>query len=80
MNFRLTNRRTSARAFTLVEILVSTALAGATGLILTSVLVTTMRLSGQNAVTNLSNYRARQTARGSQDVRRYLIASRQGRK
>jgi hypothetical protein len=41
--------------------LVSTALVGATGLILTSVLVTTMRLSGANAVTNISNYRSRQT-------------------
>lgn len=75
MNFRPTNRRTSARAFTLVEVLVSTGLVGATGLILTSMLVTTMKLSGENAVTNLSNYRARQTLDRLDDLVRFATST-----
>jgi prepilin-type N-terminal cleavage/methylation domain-containing protein len=60
MRSSLTKHRTDRRAFTLVELMISVALSAVAGMILLSVLVTTMSLCSQNAVTNLSNYRARQ--------------------
>lgn len=61
MNSSPISRRISAGGFTLVEMLVSTALVGMVGLMVLSVLTSTMKLSSQNAATNVSNYRARQT-------------------
>lgn len=61
MNSSPTSHQTSAYGFTLTELIVSTAVASVVGLMLMSVLVSTMKLSSQNLVTNISNYRARQT-------------------
>ena len=61
MSFSPTNHQTRAAGFTLVEMMVSAGLIGVVGLTAFSVLISTMKLSAQNAVTNLSNYRARQT-------------------
>jgi type II secretory pathway pseudopilin PulG len=58
MNFSLTNPGTSRRAFTLVEIMVAAVLVGAVGMIMLSVMITTMKLSTKNVVTNLSNHHA----------------------
>ncbi|MDR3402837.1 MAG: type II secretion system protein [Chthoniobacter sp.] len=71
MNSSLTKLRTSAQGFTLVEMMVSAALVGSVGLMILSVLVGTMTLSSQNVVTNLSNYRARQTLDRIGQVARY---------
>lgn len=57
----LTKRRTDARGFTLVELMVSMAVVGVVGLVMLSVMVSTMKLSSVNASTNISNYRTRQT-------------------
>jgi prepilin-type N-terminal cleavage/methylation domain-containing protein len=56
-----TNHQTSRAGFTLVELMVSVALCAIAGLILLAVLVSTMKLSSQNVVTNISSHRARQT-------------------
>jgi hypothetical protein len=51
--------------------MVSTALVGVASLILIGVLVSTMKLSSENAVTNISNYRARQTLDRLGEIVRY---------
>lgn len=61
MNSSRTSRRTSAWGFTLTELMVSTGLASVVGLTALSVMTSTMKLSTQNVVTNVSNVRARQT-------------------
>jgi type II secretory pathway pseudopilin PulG len=71
MNSLLTNPRTSRRAFTLVEIMVATVLVGAVGMIMFSVMITTMKLSTKNVVTNLSNHHARQTLDRIGEIVRY---------
>jgi hypothetical protein len=54
-----TNPKT--RGFTLVELLIAGGLASVVGLMTYGVMTSTMRLSAQNTVTNVSNFRARQT-------------------
>lgn len=54
-----TKQRT--KGFTLTELLVAGGLATAVSLMTFSVMTSTMRLSAQNTVTNVSNFRARQT-------------------
>ncbi len=54
-------RRTEARAFTLVELMVAVAVFTVVGVAVMSLLLTTLQLSSANLVTNMSNYRARQT-------------------
>jgi type II secretory pathway pseudopilin PulG len=71
MNSSLTNQRTSRRAFTLVEIMVATVLVGAVGMIMFSVMISTMKLSTKNVVTNLSNHHARQTLDRIGEIVRY---------
>lgn len=61
MNSSPIDRRTSAKGFTLVEMMVSTGLVGAIGLVAFSIMTSTLKLSAQNVVTNVSNYRSRQT-------------------
>ena len=61
INSSLTSPRTNARGFTLVELMVSMAVVGVVGLVMLSVMVSTMKLSSANAATNISNYRMRQT-------------------
>jgi hypothetical protein len=51
--------------------MVSTALVSAVGLMVFSVLTSTMKLSSQNVVTNVSNYRARQTLDRLGEIARY---------
>ncbi|HSI10460.1 MAG TPA: type II secretion system protein [Chthoniobacter sp.] len=59
------------RAFTLVEMMVATGLVGVASLAMISVMVSTMKLSSQNVVTNISNYRARQTLDRLGEIVRY---------
>lgn len=66
-----TKHQTDRRGFTLVEMMVSLSLLGVVFLIFTSVLVTTMKLSTQNAVTNISNYRVRQALDRLDEIVRY---------
>src|ERR1043165_1954744 len=61
MNFSPINHQTSRRGFTIVELVVSTALVSVVGLLMASIIVSTTKLSSQNVVTNISNYRTRQT-------------------
>lgn len=61
MNCSRTNHRTSRKGFTLTEVMVATGMASVVGLTAFSMLLSTMSLSTQNVVTNVSNYRARQT-------------------
>jgi type II secretory pathway pseudopilin PulG len=61
MNLLHTKRRTDCSGYTLAEVTVVALLLGLLSLIGMSLLVSTMKLSNQNAVTNLSNFRARQT-------------------
>ncbi len=56
-----TSRPIKGRGFTLAEMVVAMGLASFFGTLLISVLLTTMRLSSQNVVTNVSSFRARQT-------------------
>ena len=56
----LTKHRTDLRGFTLAELMVSMAVVGVVGLVMFSVMVSTMKLSTVNTATNLSNYRTRQ--------------------
>ena len=60
MNFSLISHRTSRRGFTLVEMMVATAIASVVALAVFSVLSSSMKLSTENAVTNCSSRRARQ--------------------
>lgn len=71
MNSLHTNLRINQRGFTLVEILVATVLVGAVGAILFSVMISTLKLSSKNAVTNVSNFRARQTLDRIGEIVRY---------
>src|SRR6476661_6994319 len=71
MNSSRTNRRIKTRGYTLVEISVATGLVGIVGLILYSTMSTTLRLSSENVVTNVSNYRARQTLDRIGEIVRY---------
>lgn len=57
--------------FTLVEMVISLAVLGVVFLILVSVLVTTMKLSIENADTNMSNYRVRQALDRLDEIVRY---------
>ncbi len=61
MNSLPISHRTKTTAFTLTELMVSVALVGVVSLTINSVVLSTMKLSSQNMVTNLSSYRARQT-------------------
>lgn len=71
MNSSPISHQTSARGFTLTELLVSLVLVGAVGLMTFSVLTSTMKLSTQNVVTNVSNSRARQTIDRLGEIARY---------
>lgn len=71
MNSSPTSHQTSAGGFTLTELMVSTGLVSAVGLMVFSVLTSTMKLSSQNVVTNVSNYRARQTLDRLGEIARY---------
>jgi len=53
-------RRTDLRGFTLVEMLVSMSVVGVVGLVMFSVMSSTMKLSSVNTATNMSSYRTRQ--------------------
>jgi type II secretory pathway pseudopilin PulG len=64
-----------AQAFTLVEMMVATGLVGVASLAMISMLVSTMKLSSQNVVTNISNYRARQTLDRLGELVRYAQAT-----
>jgi prepilin-type N-terminal cleavage/methylation domain-containing protein len=59
------------RAFTLVEMMVATGLVGIASLGMISVMTSTMKLSSQNVVTNVSNYRSRQTLDRLGEIVRY---------
>jgi prepilin-type N-terminal cleavage/methylation domain-containing protein len=59
------------RAFTLVEMMVATGLVGVASLAMISVMTSTMKLSSQNVVTNISGYRARQTLDRLGEIVRY---------
>jgi hypothetical protein len=71
MNLARTSRRIKAAGYTLAEISVAMGLVGVVGLILYSTLSTTLRLSSVNVVTNVSNYRARQTLDRIGEIVRY---------
>ena len=61
MSFSLIKRLTSARAFTLVELMMAVSVSVVVGAATLSLLISTLQLSSANAVTNMSNYRGRQT-------------------
>jgi prepilin-type N-terminal cleavage/methylation domain-containing protein len=63
------------RAFTLVELLVSMAICAVVVMIFVSVLVTSMSLSSENAVTNLSNFRARQAIDRLNNIIRFAASA-----
>ena len=65
------NLRRHTRAFTLVEMMVATGLVGVASLAMISLMVSTMKLSSQNVVTNVTNYRARQTLDRLGEIVRY---------
>ncbi|MEO6786271.1 MAG: prepilin-type N-terminal cleavage/methylation domain-containing protein [Chthoniobacteraceae bacterium] len=71
MNSLPTNHRTRANGFTLVELMVSLAVFAVVSMMIFSVLLSTMKLSTQNAVANVSNYRARQTSDRIGEIVRY---------
>lgn len=71
MNSSPTSPRTRSRAFTLVEMLVAMSLVGVASLAMISVMVSTAKLSSENVVTNVSNYRARQTLDRLGEIVRY---------
>lgn len=71
MNSLPTSLRTRRSGYTLAEIMVATGLVGVVGLILFSTMSTTMRLSSQNVVTNVSNYNARKTLDRIGEIVRY---------
>lgn len=66
-------RRTRIGAFTFAELVVSTAIASVVGLMGYTALVGTMKLSSQNMVTNISNFRARQMLDRIGEIARYAI-------
>ncbi len=71
MNFSPTRRRISAGAFTLVEMMIAAAVFTVVGTVIISVLRSTMQLSSENVVANLSNFRARQALDRAGEVIRY---------
>lgn len=71
MNSSPTNHRIRVRAFTLVEMMVAAAVFTVVGVAVLSVLLSTMQLSSENAVANLSNFRARQTLDRVGEIIRY---------
>ncbi|MEP6668426.1 MAG: hypothetical protein ABJF10_04695 [Chthoniobacter sp.] len=71
MNSSHTNHRISLQGFTLAELMVAMGIAGAVSLMIISVLISTMQLSSTNVVTNISNYRARQTLDRIGEIARY---------
>ncbi len=60
MKSLLIKHRTNLSGFTLVELVVSMGVVGVVGVVMFSVLISTMKLSSVNTATNMSNYRTRQ--------------------
>lgn len=71
MNSLPISHRTSANGFTLAEVIVAMAVFGMVSLMIFSVLLSTMKLSTQNAVTNISSFRARQVLDRISKIARY---------
>jgi len=71
MNSSPISHQTSTRGFTFAELMVSLVLVSALGLMIFSVLISTMTLAAQNAVTNMSNFRARQTLDRMSEIVRF---------
>ncbi|HEY3897430.1 MAG TPA: prepilin-type N-terminal cleavage/methylation domain-containing protein [Chthoniobacter sp.] len=75
MRSSLIRHRIDRRAFTLAELLVSVAICAVVVMVFVSVLVTSMSLSSENAVTNLSNFRARQAVDRLNNLVRFAVST-----
>lgn len=73
MNSSRISHRTNADGFTLVELMVAMALATVAGMMVFSVLTSSMKLSSQNMVTNISSQRARQTLDRVGEIVRFAL-------